>query len=125
MTDKPNLKPEWIILLLTSLGVAAVFGRPIGNVVALLGAYIHDGSVSAAGRNLCSRLQLVDAIGYHHVAGRHAAFDRRLIPFVRTGHDRELLVVARPSCIARCAPNLTAPRIVGQPESFFANLNPC
>ena len=46
MTDKPILKPEWIILLLVSLGVAAVFGRPIGNVVAFLGAYIHDGSVS-------------------------------------------------------------------------------
>jgi hypothetical protein len=36
MTDKPNLKPDWIILLLVSLGVAAVFGRPIGLVVAFL-----------------------------------------------------------------------------------------
>jgi hypothetical protein len=46
LIDKPNLKPEWIILLLTSLGFAAVLGRPIGHVVAFLGAYIHDGSVS-------------------------------------------------------------------------------
>jgi hypothetical protein len=45
-TDKPDLKPEWIILLLVSVGVAAVLGRPIGIVFAFLGSDIHDGSVS-------------------------------------------------------------------------------
>jgi hypothetical protein len=45
MSDKLNLKPDWIILLLVSLG-AAVLGRPIGAVVAFLGAHIHDGSTS-------------------------------------------------------------------------------
>jgi hypothetical protein len=44
-TDKPGLKPEWIILLLSSVGFAAVVGRPIGAVVAILATYIRGGSV--------------------------------------------------------------------------------
>jgi hypothetical protein len=57
MTDKPNLKPEWIILLLTSLGLAAVFGRPIGIVVAFLGSDIHHGSDSENEKALIIWLQ--------------------------------------------------------------------
>jgi hypothetical protein len=56
-TDKPGLKPEWIILLLSSVGFAAVLGRPIGIAVALLGAYIHDGSVSEWEKSLIIWLQ--------------------------------------------------------------------
>ena len=57
MTDKPNLKPDWVILLLVSLGVAAVFGRPIGIVVAFLGAHFCDGSVSEQEKALIIWLQ--------------------------------------------------------------------
>jgi hypothetical protein len=44
-TDKLGLKPEWILLLLVSVGVAAVLGTPIGIVIAILATYIRGGSV--------------------------------------------------------------------------------
>jgi len=56
-TDKPGLKPEWIILLLVSVGVAAVLGRPIGIVVTFLGFDIHDGSDSEKEKALIIWLQ--------------------------------------------------------------------